>query len=95
MDSSGIQARVSAFITHEFLVDFSNEVNAETDLFEEELIDSFGFIELVSFIEAEFQVKISDDDMASPDIGSLAGIVRLIEARMADMAVTDDQALTG
>lgn len=86
MDFQDVTNRVKGFITQEFLVDFGNEINAETDLFEEEIIDSFGFIELVTFIEVEFDVKLSDDDMASPEIGSVAGIVAMIAARRAEIA---------
>jgi acyl carrier protein len=72
---------VRSFISREFLVEFSNEVNEETDLFERELIDSFGFVELVTFLDAEFGIKLTDEDMSSPEMGSLAGIVRLVIAR--------------
>ena len=78
MDIQHATDRVQTFVAQEFLVDFGNEINAETDLFEEEIIDSFGFIELISFIESEFGVRLSDDDMASPEIGSVAGIVSLV-----------------
>jgi acyl carrier protein len=73
--------RVRSFISREFLVEFTNEVNEETDLFERELIDSFGFVELVTFLDAEFGVKLTDEDMAAPEMGTLAGIVRLVTAR--------------
>ncbi|MEM8730223.1 MAG: acyl carrier protein [Pseudomonadota bacterium] len=76
--------KVQSFISSEFLVEFGNEINAKTDLFEDEIIDSFGFIELITFIETEFDVKLSDDDMASPEIGSVAGIVDIIVSRRSE-----------
>lgn len=81
MIDNDVKERVRSFISREFLVEFSNEVNEETDLFERELIDSFGFVELVTFLDAEFGIKLTDEDMSSPEMGSLAGIVRLVIAR--------------
>lgn len=81
MIDNDVKERVRSFISREFLVEFSNEVNEETDLFERELIDSFGFVELVTFLDAEFGIKLTDEDMSSSEMGSLAGIVRLVIAR--------------
>ncbi len=82
MSDNSPMERVRSFIAREFLVEFSNEINEETDLFERELIDSFGFVELVTFLDTEFGVKLSDEDMAAPEMGTLAGIVRLVTARV-------------
>jgi acyl carrier protein len=39
------------------------------------LIDSFGFVELVAFLEAKFDVKLEDEDLVSGDLTSLSGMV--------------------
>lgn len=64
-----------------FLFEFGQEVKVDTDLFEAGLIDSFGFVELVSFLEGTFEVKFTDDDLASPDTATLGGITRTVLAR--------------
>lgn len=76
-----ITNQVQKFISQEFLVEFNNGINTQTDLFESEIIDSFGFIELITFIETQFDMKLDDDDIASPEIGSVDGIVSMIAAR--------------
>lgn len=77
-----IQAAISAFIPRTFLFEFGNDTNAETDLFEAGLVDSFGFIELVAFIGQTFEVKLSDDDFASSEGATLVGLSRLVAERM-------------
>lgn len=81
MAPSEIEQRIQEFMSKTFLFEFGSEVNADTDLFEAGLIDSFGFVELVSFLEGTFEVKFSDDDLASPETSTLSGIARTVRAR--------------
>ncbi len=73
--------RIRSFISETFLVTFTNGVNDETDLFEEGAIDSFGFVELVAFLSRMYDVEITEDDLASPDLASVAGMARLMAER--------------
>ena len=83
MDASNVQNQISDFMSRTFLFQFGNGVGPDTDLFQAGLIDSFGFIELVGFVETTFQVKLTDDDVASPETATLAGTTRLVLSRMA------------
>jgi acyl carrier protein len=82
MDASNVQNRISDFMSRTFLFQFGNGVGPDTDLFQAGLVDSFGFIELVGFLESTFAVKLTDDDLASPETATLAGTTRLIVSRM-------------
>ncbi|MFD7662757.1 acyl carrier protein [Streptomyces sp. NPDC059788] len=66
--------KIQHFIEERFLVEFGAEVTAETDLFEAGVIDSFGYIQLMSFLEVDFALPISDDDLLANDFVSLADI---------------------
>lgn len=83
MDASEVQQRIGDFMSRTFLFQFTGNVGPDTDLFQAGLIDSFGFIELVGFLESTFAVKLTDDDLASPDTATLAGTTRLVVSRMA------------
>jgi len=78
MTRSDVLQGIQQFIEQTFMVEFDESVNAETDLFEADYIDSFGFIEMVTHIEQTFEVSLSDDDLAAPEIGTLNGIVDTI-----------------
>ena len=81
MDASAIQDTISDYMSRTFLFEFGVDADADTDLFDAGLVDSYGFIELVGFIEQTYGVTFSDDDLASPVIATLRGITDLIVNR--------------
>lgn len=75
---SEIEKTIRNFMSEALLISFGKDIQADTDLFETGLIDSFGFTELVAFLEGTFNVKLSDDELASVDTSTLSGITRMI-----------------
>ncbi|WP_411127857.1 acyl carrier protein [Streptomyces sp. x-19] len=57
-----------------FLVEFGEDVTPDTDLFKAGVMDSFGYLQLMDFLEAEFGVKISSDEILGNIFVSLATI---------------------
>ncbi|WP_275466511.1 acyl carrier protein [Streptomyces noursei] len=57
-----------------FLVEFGEDVTPDTDLFKAGVMDSFGYLQLMDFLEAEFGVKISPDEILGNIFVSLATI---------------------
>ena len=47
------------------------------------IIDSTGFLELVSFIEESFKVQVSDDEMVPENLDSLNNVERYIQQKHA------------
>lgn len=70
------------FITHNFMVDRA-DVNFEKSLIDEGIIDSFGLVEIASFMEAEFCMVVEDDDMNRDNFGSVLKIVDYIHRQNA------------
>ncbi|KAA6212544.1 acyl carrier protein [Streptomyces albofaciens JCM 4342] len=66
--------KIQQFIEERFLVQFGGEVTADTDLFQAGVIDSFGYIQLMSFIENDFALRDTDDELLSNIFVSLADI---------------------
>ena len=81
MDATAIRETLSGYMSRSFLFEFGVHADADTDLFDAGLVDSYGFIELVGFIEETYGVTLSDDDLASPAIATLRGITDLIASR--------------
>ena len=50
------------------------------------LIDSFGFVQLVAFLEKEFGIKITDDEVLSDSLSSFAKIRSFTETKVRDGA---------
>lgn len=79
MTPSDVKQSLTRFLTDTFLFDFDENVNSSTNLFDAGFIDSYGFVQLVAFIEEIFSITIEEEDLASDDIASLDGLVRLID----------------
>jgi D-alanine--poly(phosphoribitol) ligase subunit 2 len=82
IESSTISLCLREFFRDSLQIDFDAiAADESTDLFESGLIDSFGFIELVGFIESTFSIQISDEELASDRVGSFAGLVAMISEK--------------
>jgi acyl carrier protein len=65
------------------LTDDASGVSEGANLFESGLIDSFGFVQLVAFLEKEFDIKISDEEVLSDSLSSFAKIRSFVESKVA------------
>ena len=51
------------------------------DLIESEILDSLGIMKLILFLEDNYSVKISDDDLTLENFNSIVSINSLIERK--------------
>lgn len=58
------------------------KVDAQTELFDSGLLDSIGLMELVVFIEHEFNVKIEDYEIIDRNANTVNKIVKLVNQKM-------------
>jgi acyl carrier protein len=82
MNATQIIDRTRAYVAENFLYmrpDF--QLGDADSLLERGIIDSMGVMELVSFIESEFNVTVGDDDVTEENIGSLRAIGGFVSSR--------------
>ena len=48
----------------------------------QQVLDSFGVVELVSFIEKTFRIKVEDAEMVPENLDSVNGVVRYLQAKL-------------
>lgn len=53
----------------------------ENGLIEKAVVDSMRLAEAISFIESEFGVYVSDDEITETNFGSLGAIARLVASK--------------
>jgi len=70
------------YLENHMLVDFDDDVDYDTNLFDSGFIDSYGVIELVSFLEETYNVKLINDDINSPLFSSFNGLVELVDNKI-------------
>ncbi len=78
-----IEADVRGFVTDNFLFGRKNvSLNGDDSLLEQGLIDSTGVLELVSFIENKFEIKVDDDDLVPDNLDSINRLIAFIETKL-------------
>jgi acyl carrier protein len=78
-----IEAEVRSFVTDNFLFGRKNvSLGGDHSLLEQGLIDSTGVLELVSFIENKFKIKVEDDDLVPDNLDSINRLIAFIETKL-------------
>lgn len=82
ISSAAIMPRVRGFVQENFLYMMPDFELADDDrLLEKGVVDSMGIAELISFIEAEFGVVASEDEISEANFGSLRTIAQFVASR--------------
>ncbi len=69
-----MREKIKQYLEETFLFEFNDEITETSDLFKLGIIDSFGYIQLMSYLEDEFHVHFSDEEMLSHMLVSFAAI---------------------
>ncbi len=78
---SEISDKIKEFISTELMFEDSSAVlNDDTPLLEG-VIDSLGLMQMISFIEEEFDVAIDDSEVTASNFRTVADIERLVEQK--------------
>jgi acyl carrier protein len=79
---SDISDRIKGFISSELMFeDSSATLTDETPLLEG-VIDSLGLMQMISFIEEEFDVAIDDAEVTASNFRTVSDIERLVEQKV-------------
>ena len=65
---------------------FTDEESALSDnmsFLTEGILDSMGILEIIMFLEDEFQVKVNDDEMVPENLDSIENLLAFIERKRA------------
>ena len=77
-----IKANIKDYILEEFVPDGDIDVEDDTNLLEEEVVDSLGIFTLVSFIENKFSVSIDAEEVNLDNFETLSSITKLVESKL-------------
>lgn len=82
-DPHVLKAQVRQYIMDNLLIGACEpDVSDDDSFMRQQVIDSFGVIELVSFIEKTFRVKVNDSEMVPKNLDSVNGIVRYLQHKL-------------
>ena len=71
------------FIIENFLFGSANGLNDDTSFLDDGIIDSTGVLELVTFIEENFKIRVEDEELIPENLDSIDNIAGYLERKMA------------
>jgi acyl carrier protein len=76
------QESVREFIVENFLFGDEEGLENESSFFETGVVDSTGILEIVSFLEEEFEVKVEDEELVPENFSSIVTIDQYLHRKL-------------
>ncbi len=78
-----IEQKIKDYILREFLSDETDLLlDSDLPLIQQGIVDSLGILQLVSFIEEEFTIKIAPEDVVLENFAMVNAIKKLVMAKL-------------
>ncbi len=82
MRSESIHEQLRRFIMNTFPSARKRNVAVDDPLLEQGIIDSLGVLELVRYVESEFRVEVSDEDLFPENFETIAALTGFIQRKL-------------
>jgi acyl carrier protein len=79
--TSDLAASVREFILKQFPLARNHRINNADPLLESGVLDSMGVLDVVAFIEQEYSISVSDDDLVPENFQSIDRIAAFIQCK--------------
>lgn len=76
-----IRLKIRGFVVENFPAARKRNLADDVSLLESGIVDSIGILEIVAFIEKNFQVTIADDDLTPENFNSIEAIAAFLQTR--------------
>lgn len=73
-----IRSKVVQFITTNFYVADPTTISDDASLLDQGIVDSTGVLEVITFLEGEFGIKIDDAEMVPDNLDTIANITAFV-----------------
>lgn len=84
--TTNIKPQVRQFILDNFMMAAAAEIPDDASFMDRHIIDSTGFLELISFVEQTFDIQVTDEEMVPENLDSLNSIERYVQKKRATTA---------
>jgi len=79
---TNIAAEIRKFVAENFLFDDAGSLEDSTSFIESGVIDSTGILELVTFLEMTYEIKVESEDMVPENFDSIDKITRFLTKKL-------------
>lgn len=76
-----ISDKVRQFIQQNFYTASATQMADETSLLDAGIVDSTGILEVVTYLETEFGIKVDDSELLPENLDSIANIVGFVQRK--------------
>ena len=80
-ETQAIDDRIRDFVLKHFPLARKNGLKPEESWLESGLIDSLGILDLVHFLEQEFSIQVSDEELLPENFQSLISVVDFVRKK--------------
>ena len=81
--TSNLKQQVRQFILDNFMMGGTADIPDDASFMERHIIDSTGFLELISFVEESFGIQVREEEMVPENLDSLNNIERYVQQKRA------------
>jgi acyl carrier protein len=82
-DPHALKAQVRQYVMDNLVMGTQElELGDDDSFMEQHLIDSFGVVELVTFVEKTFGIKVQDSEMVPDNLDSMNAVVRYLQHKL-------------
>jgi len=76
-----IKTKIRSFVVENFLFGDDNGLKGDTSFLDEGIIDSTGVLELVTYLEEEFEIEVEDEELIPENLDSINNIAAYLEGK--------------
>jgi len=73
---------VREFVVGNFLFGDGGQLKDDTSFMESGIIDSTGILELITFLEEKYEIKIEDDELIPENLDNLQNVARFVDRKV-------------
>jgi len=77
-----LKTKIRDFVIENFLFGEDGDLKDETSFLDEGIIDSTGILELVSYLEEEFEITVEDEDLVPENLDSINNVVGYLQKKL-------------
>ncbi len=77
-----VNERIESFIMSKFPQARKRRIGQSDNLLESGIVDSLGVLDLVTFLQQEFAIEISDDELTPENFQSMENISTFVHSKM-------------
>ena len=78
---NGLKDKIRMFIIENFLFGNNDNLENNSSFLEEGILDSTGILELVGFIEEEFNITVKDEELIPEYLDSINNVTAYLQSK--------------